>query len=198
MLCSTTITVMPRSRRRRMRSISRSTSAAFNPAAGSSTRRSRGAVASARKLEHALLAIGQRSGERGRALFEPDEGEELHRLLASARVIARKSATVENVLPGWNGVMNVQRRQNVCEHAQVTKQPDLLKCARQPEPRAPMCRHSGEIAAVERHAARIGRIEPAHEIEQGRLARAVRTDDGKDGSAGNRKRKVAHRMHPAE
>src|SRR5271166_1374354 len=194
MLCSTTMMLMPRSRSRRRRSTSRSISAALRPAAGSSTMSRRGAG----EFEHALLAVGKRG--RGELLppFETDEGKECHRRIAAARVVATEGGGVDEVLPGRDIVMNVKGGDDVVEHRQAPEQPNFLERARKTEPRALVRGQADEIDAVEDDAARIRLMEPAHQVEQRRLAGPVRADDRKHAAARSSERNIAHRLHAAE
>src|SRR5262249_60303059 len=70
----------------------------------------------ARELEHALLAIGERSRLRRRPAFEPDEAEELDCIRAAASMVAPERGCVNDVLPGWDVVMDVRGRDDVAEH----------------------------------------------------------------------------------
>src|SRR5262249_60274626 len=70
----------------------------------------------ARELEHALLAIGERSRLRRCPSFEPDEVEELDRLRAAAGMVAPERGHVNDVLPGRDVVMDVRGRDDVAEH----------------------------------------------------------------------------------
>jgi hypothetical protein len=55
-----------------------------------------------------------------------------------------------------------------------------------------------EVNVVEGHATGVGLIDAAHQIEQGRFARPIRSDDGKNNAAGDVQRNIAHRLNPAE
>src|SRR5215831_4727643 len=68
------------------------------------------------EFEHALLAIGQRSRLHRCAAFKPDEAEELDRLPAAAGVVAPERGSVDDVLPGWDVVMDVRGGDDVAEH----------------------------------------------------------------------------------
>src|ERR1700730_9533935 len=180
MLCSTTMTVIPRCCSRRMRSISRSTSAPLSPAAGSSTLSRRGEARRARgKLEHALLAIGERSRGQIRSLLEPDKGQKPQCLLAAACTVALEGSGVNNILPRGYIVTGVKRGDDVIEHGHAAEQPDLLERAGKPETRAPMRGKPDQLYTIQTHLAGIGLIQPAQQVEQRRLSGPVRPDDRK-------------------
>src|SRR5262249_55176829 len=70
----------------------------------------------ARELEHALLAIGERSRLRRCPSFEPDETEKLDRIRAAGGMVAPERGRVDDVLPGRDVVMDVCGRDDVAEH----------------------------------------------------------------------------------
>src|SRR5437660_1772422 len=105
---------------------------------------------------------------------------------------------MEDVLPGRDVVMEMKGGDDIAEHRQAPEQPDLLERAREAEPRALVRRQADDIDTVEDDPARIRLIEPAHQIEQRRLAGSVRSDDRKHAAMWNIERNIAHRLHAAE
>src|SRR5262249_56053064 len=65
------------------------------------------------KLEHTLLAIGERGGEHGRARFQSDEAQQTDRLRAAAGVVARECGAVHDVLPARNVVMDMESADDI-------------------------------------------------------------------------------------
>ena len=66
--------------------------------------------------------------------------------------------------------------QHVVEHAQVAEHAAVLERARDAERREAFGRGARDVVAVERHAAGIGPVGARDQVEQRRLARAVRPD----------------------
>jgi hypothetical protein len=72
--------------------------------------------------------------------------------------------------------------QHVVEHGEAAEEADVLEGASQPQPRALVRREIVERRVVEADATGVGGQDPAHAVEQGRLARAVGADQGVDGA----------------
>ena len=175
-----------------MRSSRLSTSAALRPAAGSSTmQEARPGRERAREFEHALLAVGERACERD-APRRPARRRPAAPC-ASARQRAwsrRNGGAVDEILPGRDGVMDVKARDDVVEHRKLPEQPDLLERARDAEPHAAVrrqCRPRSVPPKIKRAGIRL--IDPADQVEQRRLAGAVRPDDGEDRAGRDRRTK---------
>jgi len=105
---------------------------------------------------------------------------------------------VHDVLPGRDVVVEVKGGNHVVEDRQAPEQPDFLKRTRKPEPRAPVRRQSNEIDAVEDDTTRIRLMDPAHQVEQRRLAGAIGPDDRKNLAVADIKRNLAQRLHAAK
>src|SRR4029079_9780344 len=67
--------------------------------------------------------------------------------------------------------------QNVLHHAEIAEDTAKLERARKTQTRQPLRRKAGDRLPVEANLARIGPIEPGHQVEQGCLAAAVRADN---------------------
>src|SRR5260221_10209449 len=76
--------------------------------------------------------------------------------------------------------------------------PYLLKRAPEAEGYGFVRRKANEVEPVEDHPARIRLIEPAHQVEERRLAGPVRADDRKHAATRDGERNVANRLHAAE
>ena len=91
------------------------------------------------ELKHPLLAIGKRARPGLRPFFETNKGEKLPRLVSAAREVTPKRGPLENILPGWDVVMDVKARNDIIEHWEVLKKADLLERTRQAEPDPSVC-----------------------------------------------------------
>ena len=151
-----------------------------------------------RKLEHPLLAVGERCGDDRSALIEPHEGKQLHRLLARSNMITPERGAVKDVLPSWNVVVDVKPGDDVGEHRQLLEQSNLLERAPETEPHSAVCRQTDEVDTVEDHAPGVGLVESAHQIEQSRFSGAVRADDREDRAGWNIERDIGHCTNAAE
>jgi hypothetical protein len=87
---------------------------------------------------------------------------------------------------------------DVVDHGKVAEQPDVLERAGDPEPGDPVRRRPGDVATVEPDRAGRRPEEPGQDMEQRRLARAVRSDDAMDGSGAEPQVVVAQRLESTE
>src|SRR5437879_12096131 len=177
MLCSTTTTVMPRRPISSSLCSRNSTSAAFSPAAGSSSMNRRGRVASARDLEHALLPVRQRAGALAGTRLQPDEREQRARLLAEAPGIA-----VNEIFPERDVLVDVDAGEHVLEQRELLEEADLLEGARDAEPHAAARRQAEQVFFVKIQGSGIGLVQAREQVEQRRLAGAVRPDERRERS----------------
>ncbi len=94
--------------------------------------------------------------------------------------------------------MDVKARHDVFERGEMLEQSDFLKRAGDAVAHAPMGGEAAEFQSIEHDAAGIGRVNAAYQIEQRRLAGAVRADDGKHRAGRHGERDVAHGVDAAE
>ena len=151
-----------------------------------------------RNLQHPLRSVGERAGDHAGAVRQPDEGQELTRLLAEPGAVAAIGAAVENVLPGRDVVMDVEARQDVVEDGEVPEEPDLLERAGEPQARAPVGGKPREVHGAEPHPAGVGRGDPVQEIEERRFPGAVGADQSEDGAPRDLERDRLHGLDAAE
>src|SRR5439155_9083877 len=86
----------------------------------------------------------------------------------------------EELLREARAPVGMAAEQQVLQHGRVLEELDVLKRARDPAPRDLVRRHAGDVLVAEDQAAARRVVDPRDEIEDGRLARAVRTDDRED------------------
>ncbi len=108
----------------------------------------------ARNLQHALLPVGERAGQHGGAIEQPDEAEERVGFVAAAHMIAPERAAMHDVLPRRDRMMDMESSHHVVEHGQLPEQPDLLERAREPESHAAVRRQADQVGAVEASSSR--------------------------------------------
>jgi hypothetical protein len=104
----------------------------------------------ARKFEHPLLAIRQRSGKHMKTRRHANEMQQLHGAFAAPLLIDPESRTVRNVLPRWDLVVNMKSRDHILQHAELLEQADLLKGPGDAKPHAPMRGQGRQVRAIER------------------------------------------------
>ena len=180
MWCSTSSSVSSKSSRRlRIRSPSSSTSSWLSPPAGSSRSSRRGPAASARAsstrfrvpYESSRRRAGGRAarGRRSRA--------------ARGRSRPRRACAAD---------------EHVLEHGHRAEQLDVLERARDPAPDDPVRRRAQQALAVEDDLALVRLVQPRDQVEERRLAGAVRADQADDLALADVERDVVDRDDPAE
>ena len=123
------------------------------------------------------------------------------RPIASSRqrlAVAPERGAVQEILPGRDVVTQMKSGDHVLQRGEMPEQPDFLERARDPVADALMRAQVRELDPVEGDGAGVRPVDAAHEIEQRRLAGAVRPDDGVDRAGADGERNVAHRVHAAE
>ena len=144
------------------------------PAVGSSRSRSSGSPASAMPARAASGRRARASGPRRRALSsKADVGEQ--RLGLGADRVRRRGPEVAPA-----AAVREQRRLHVLEHRQLRKDVGALERASHAHRAQAMRRQPGDVAPVQTHPSGVGPQMPGDQVEEGRLARAVRADDGDD------------------
>jgi hypothetical protein len=174
MWCSTRTTAGP-PRRPLISAASSSISAADSPAAGSSS------SSRSRRLA------------RDAQLLQPRHGPLAQRGLVAVGARQRQQPGGE---PGPR--VPVGADHHVLQHAQAGEQPEPLQGAGDAEPGQPVRPVPAERPAAPAHLARARADEPAHDVEQGRLARPVRPDHARDPARRRRQRHLLQRDQPAE
>ena len=144
------------------------------PAIGSSSRSSRGLVASAMAISSWRCSPWlSRSTRVPARACQSDGGERGHGRLAQGRVAPRVSPEAERVAG-----MRLHRERDIVERGEIGKQRGDLERARQPEPAPAIGGKRGDVAAVEADAAAFGCNLAGQQPDQRGLAGAVRADDG--------------------
>jgi len=87
---------------------------------------------------------------------------------------------------------------DVLERGHVGEQADVLEGPRDPCAGDLVRRAHLERLAVELELASVAGVQPGERVEEGRLARAVRTDQAVDLALVDTERNLAQRLHPAE
>src|SRR5262245_36509123 len=144
-------------------------------------------------LEHALLAVGERACPIVRPVSKPDEGKEFDCFLTEAPDPAWKKA-----LPKRYVLVDVEAREHVLEQCELLEEADLLEGARDAEADALMRGKTDQVRISKGKRTGLGLVDAREEVEQRRLAGAVRADQGEDRALGHLERDVLHRRHAAE
>jgi hypothetical protein len=147
----------------------------------------------ARDLEHALLTVRQRACAIVRTGAEADEIQQVPGFLAEATGVAD-----EQVLPERRVLVDVEAGHHVLEERELLEEADLLERARDAEPHARVGRHAFQLMLVEHQFAIIWLIDAREQVQHGRLAGAVRSDQRVDRLLRHGQRHVAHRVHAAK
>ena len=137
-------------------------------------------------LDPALVAVGQAARRCPAAASSPTK-----RSSACARSrVSRSSRAVAP--PGSSAPMKAGARAHVAadhdvlDHAQLAEQPDVLKRPGDAAAGDRVGRAAGDLGAVEADRPAVGPVQPRDDVEGGRLARAVGTDEGVDVAAAHR------------
>ena len=144
-------------------------------------------------LELALLPVRERADERVQRVAEPDalgRGAGALALLALARG--------ECTTPQPPAVAADDREVEVVLDRQPGEEPGLLVRARDAQPRAHARGQVRDVGAHQVDRAARGLEVPGDQVEQRRLARAVRAQDGAALAVRDVEIDVAHGLHPAE
>ena len=129
-------------------------------------------------LERPLAAIGEQRRLLVRVAVEPDIGQQRARAVVVLR--AARPRCARNRTSCRRAAL--QREPDVLERGQVREHRRDLEAAHQPEPRDLRRLHAGDVAPLERDRAARRRQELGQQVEAGRLAGAVRADQGVDGA----------------
>src|SRR5437667_7218850 len=147
----------------------------------------------ARDLQHALLPVRQRAGALAGTRLQPDEREQRARFLAEAPGIA-----VNEIFPQRHVLMDVEAGEHVLEQRELLEEADLLEGASDAEPHAAVRRQADQACLFKMQGSGIGLVEARQQVEQRRLAGAVRPDQREDRFFRHADRNVLHRAHAAE
>jgi hypothetical protein len=164
-----------------------------SPAAGSSSISTRGFVASARDLDQPAIDVRQLAGCAVDGPAIADEREQRRRERARRSVVAaheRAMQSAERAAP--------LRDQHVLEHREPGEELRRLERARDAGARDKMRHAVRKRLFTEAHRAAVGSVEAADEIEQRRLAGAVRPDDARHFTGLRGERYVANGLRAAE
>src|SRR5215470_19790128 len=129
---------------------------------------------------------------------EPDQVEQDVGLTTRARLLAAHARQGERAPENAALDVGVAPDENVVEGAQPPEDLGVLECPRDAESGDRVRRQRRQIVAVEHHVAARGAIEPGQHVEDRRLARAVRTDEGDDRTLADFKLEVAQCRQPSE
>ncbi len=134
--------------------------------------------------EHLLLAARERARELAAPLAE-------HREAIIRRLHAGREAAPEIAAARQGVAAQLQ----VVEHGEVAEDPAPLRHQRDPRPEQRLRRLPGDVAPVDRDAARGGREQPGDRPEQRGLARPVGADQGHQLARADLQGDVAQRVH---
>jgi hypothetical protein len=92
----------------------------------------------------------------------------------------------------------VHRHEDVLERGHVVEEADVLECPRHAERCHLVRRQSADRRAVEDHSAGRRLVDPGEDVEERRLARAVRADEADDRAARNDEVDIVDRDQASE
>ena len=186
-MCSIQTIATPVARRSRIVATSSSTSASVRPPAISSSSSTLGLR---RQRPGQLEALAVEQGQRAR----DDVG-----LVDACPVVSSASTAASSAVPSRR-VRRAERRpdEHVLEHREPLERPRDLRGAPDPATTPGMGGLPGDVGAVEADRAPVGSQVAGDEVEQRRLARAVRPDDAEGLTLGNVEREVLDDADAAE
>ena len=124
------------------------------------------------ELQLFLVAVGQR----GAAASASSQGRSRRGGLEPHRGTAPPSATRNSAAPA----MRQERRLHILEDGELREDVGALKRAAHAHAADAVRRHAGDVAPVEQHPPRGGLQVPGDEVEEGRFAGAIGSDDRRD------------------
>ena len=151
-----------------------------------------------RDLEPALVAVGQVAGESIALVLESGQPEQLERLRLELALRALERRARQEGADQRRRRLALEPDLDVVEDRQVAEQADVLEGTADSHPGDGVGRRAGDVATVERDRAARWPEEPGQEMEQRRLAGAVRTDDAVDRQRVETKLVVDQRLEAAE
>ena len=131
----------------------------------------------AAEFDHLAHAIGQVGDQRVAIALKAEEGDHLLGLLAMLQFRAAHRWQEDKLRQNANGRMAVPADQQVLQQRGVGEQLDVLERARDAEAGDPVRRDVGDVLVLEDQPARRRLIDAADQVEDRRLAGAVRADD---------------------
>src|SRR6267142_1679414 len=131
-------------------------------------------------LEPSLLAIGQVAGVLVGVAFDADEAQELHCALGHPFLLASRERCPEHGVPELGFHPHMLAHLHVVHRAHVLEQADVLKRTGDAQLRGAVGLGTRDVAAFEDDLASCGHVHAGDAVEQGGLAGAVRSDQGKD------------------
>src|SRR5581483_5221844 len=111
---------------------------------------------------------------------------------------ARQAQIVEDVRDAARAVPDVGADEDVLEHGHRPEQLEVLERAGDPAADHAVLRDAEKALAFEAQLSRVGSVEAGDEVEDGRLAGAVRADQADDLALRHVERDVVDRDDPAE
>ena len=144
-------------------------------------------------LEQALVAVGQVRRDGPGLVGEADGGEEPQRLVVQ---VGEAPAVGEHREAA--AMLRLRRDPHVLEHRERVEDADDLERARDAQRDDPVGEERGDGRAADPCLATVGGQEPRQEVEEGRLAGAVRADDRAQLAAAHLEGRAVHRGEGAE
>src|SRR2546421_43587 len=114
------------------------------------------------------------------------------RMNARIALLATLARRVQDRLERRRLHPRVMADHDVLEGGHVLEQPDVLEGARDPEPRDAVRGAARDVGACEEDASGRRLVQPGDDVEEGRLAGAVRADEADDRSLGDGEVDRAH------
>jgi hypothetical protein len=152
----------------------------------------------ARQLDHFAHAIGQTGDQAVAVVRQVEEIDHLLHRFALRQLRAAHARREQQLLPQRAATVAVATDEQVLQHGGVLEQLDVLERARDAELGDAVRRQPRQVVAVEPDAAAARRIDQADQVEDGRLARAIRADDGEHLARLQCERHAVDRPHAAE
>ena len=150
------------------------------------------------QLEQFLLPTRERAGRLQRQLFQTQKAEQLARsdqhLALGLAVTAAPEHGIQHVFPA----LQIGRHHQVLDHRQPPELMRQLEGARNTQRRAPVRCQGGDIGAFKHHPTGAGQLATGEDIEGGRLAGTIGTDQTGNGARLQADAEIVHRDHTAK
>jgi len=145
-----------------------------------------------------LLAVGQRPDDLVADVLDLQELDDFLRALAGEHLLAARAAEVKHRFQDTGLQTPVLAHQNVVHDRSVLEQCEVLEGASDAEAHIIVRGDARHVAPVDEYPSGTGRQHPRDQVEERRLAGAVRADDRNDLAVVHRERDIVDRLDAAK
>src|SRR3990170_363249 len=150
------------------------------------------------QLDDALLPVGQARRFRLRAVGDAEKFQDLEAPVPDSPLLAPREGEVQHAGEEPRPAVDMPADHDVLQDRHLGEEPDMLERARHPESSDLEGLQALDRRPVEQDPAAVGRQDPGDQVEERRLARAVRPDQRLDRPARDVEGTPSHGLEAAE